>query len=546
MKKLVKIQLILILLVSITFSCQKNEIDKEDNIEVKIQKVNAYEPINGMTVLGRKLENPYSVENMKKAYQNIINRNSLKSGSISDDSITTTHLYVRFLPKDSGDFNFISSDTSLVLFDYPLDYEIVDYGYYYHDPEIPDSELTWLYTVVKPDYQFPDIQYEILSELCLPPSTSEIDSSSLKSAPAIDWKEIEMEALRITGNYKDTVSTLKAWGASAKQPKGYVKVWDTKTNSYKPVTYVKVVVRWLFRIASDYTDSVGKYEISDYYWFNLSYSVEFQNQQSFQVWGNYAYLKDATHVFARSTTPLGCDCNINTSSQAWMWATMNNAASDYYKYCNDYGITKPPAGLTLWGTQNTNPDWGGSSPMLRRIVFSSEELYNIDFLPGVGELRVQMAGLDLRAYAPDIIIYKQSTTPEVYSTVLHECSHGSHFSQVGQTYWKKYIQHIVENRGYGTGKETNAGYCGVGEMWGGFFGNVCYVKKYGYDDPDYYPAYYWFKSAILYDLWGIATPSEIYKCLTIDVVSHEKLKNKLKEKYTYDSSVDYYFNRYGF
>lgn len=49
----------------------------------------------GITVLGRQLKNPYSVENMRKALQNLSPRT--RSG-IKIEDIQTTHYYVRFHP----------------------------------------------------------------------------------------------------------------------------------------------------------------------------------------------------------------------------------------------------------------------------------------------------------------------------------------------------------------------------------------------------------------------------------------------------------------
>ena len=82
--------------------------------------------------------------------------------------IKKTDLYVRFLPKDSLELNNIEKDATLVMFDYPLDYEIEHEGEYYHDPEIPEDQISWRYAVVKPDYQFPEVKHEILSDLFIP------------------------------------------------------------------------------------------------------------------------------------------------------------------------------------------------------------------------------------------------------------------------------------------------------------------------------------------------------------------------------------------
>ena len=136
------------------------------------------EQLHGKIVLGKRLENPYSTENMQAAYS------SLYSTRSSRDVVSTTHLYVRFLPENEADFRLLES-RGLVLFDYPLDYEIAVEGSYYHDPDIPEDMPTWLYTAVPVDYVFPDVEYEILEECYIPDeSKSRMSETSSVSAEA--------------------------------------------------------------------------------------------------------------------------------------------------------------------------------------------------------------------------------------------------------------------------------------------------------------------------------------------------------------------------
>lgn len=53
--------------------------------------------------------------------------------------ITTTHLYIRFKPKDEEELTLLQKDTTLLLFDHPLDYEITEEGDFYQDPEISEE-----------------------------------------------------------------------------------------------------------------------------------------------------------------------------------------------------------------------------------------------------------------------------------------------------------------------------------------------------------------------------------------------------------------------
>ncbi|HKJ40682.1 MAG TPA: hypothetical protein VKA27_01265, partial [Sunxiuqinia sp.] len=148
----------------------------------------------GQMVLGEQLENPYSVENMQKALENV--EAQLKSAI----KVEPTHYYVRFRPKSEQELGLITGDTTLYVYDYPLDVEIKRGGTHYHDPSIPANEITWQYTVVPVDYVFPDVQYQKLAELFLPEQGSEFQELKSASLDHFDWLKLETEALRITGN----------------------------------------------------------------------------------------------------------------------------------------------------------------------------------------------------------------------------------------------------------------------------------------------------------------------------------------------------------
>ena len=111
---------------------------------------------HGMMVLGRQLEDPYSVRNITKALESLY---PTKAGSVD---VSETDLYVRFLPKSQEEYDYLLT-LGVEMLDHPLDYEIVREGDYYHDPEIPEGDITWQYAVVRPDFEFPEgVMYEVL------------------------------------------------------------------------------------------------------------------------------------------------------------------------------------------------------------------------------------------------------------------------------------------------------------------------------------------------------------------------------------------------
>ena len=138
-----------------------------------------------MIVLGKRLENPYTTENISAAIASVY-------PGRAKVAVAPTHLYVRFLPVDQDDFELLSD---LDLSDYPLDYEILKDGDYYHDPGIDEDKATWQYAVVPEDYVFPDVYYEIIDECCITEN-----NAPERSAGGIDWEAVEREAYRLTGN----------------------------------------------------------------------------------------------------------------------------------------------------------------------------------------------------------------------------------------------------------------------------------------------------------------------------------------------------------
>lgn len=115
------------------------------------------------TILGMQHVNPYRIPNMQQAYANL---------GITNVTVNVTNLYVRFLPNSVQQLATLDStlDTQgLDLFDAPMDYDVLQEGDYYQDPSIPDSDITYQYAVVPPNFQFsPGIAYTVLAQIHIP------------------------------------------------------------------------------------------------------------------------------------------------------------------------------------------------------------------------------------------------------------------------------------------------------------------------------------------------------------------------------------------
>ena len=472
-------------------------------------------PSNGDgIVLGQKLNNPYSVENMNNTIQGLY-------GPV--DFFDPTHYYVRFLPQDSLDYNILLSDTTLILFDYPLDYEIAQYGDYYHDPSIPEDEITWQYTVVPVNYQFPQIRYEILEECFIPyddfdPSdygaemNYNVSPNTNSNNVQIDFSEVERQAFINSGNGH----LLKSHNYRARSGKarsfGYVFIIKNSENecTLEPLEGIKVITRLIVKIAEGTTDETGYFVVNRAYdnSFCLNHILQFENRRA-KVVRLLAETKKSLGIseigykeigiFADSTQ---MDNNPSVdipivSNRLWVAGTILNAVSKYYNYCKSFYIPviqdkqlRILLTTVLNAFNSDDRDLGSGAPMLSYNVIS--RLNNLNLLKQylrdndhiVASWGVQFnsafSGMFPDIYTP---LKEELTTRDITETIFHELAHTSHFSELGEVFWAKYIDEIIYNwvqDEYSTyGTPSNSPCCGVGEMWAGYFEKILMSIHFG-------------------------------------------------------------------
>ena len=427
-------------------------------------------------VLGEKLENPFSVENMQLALNSLLEKpNELESAGVSKRNvevleITPTDWYICF-KVDSTQFNTLISDTTLSLTQIPLDYEIEQHGDYLE--EFQNSEIKTLYTVVKPGYINPDgIDFEIIEELFIPEnseyysedgvgvsdseSSVENRSASIKIMDDNFVNALLIQSFVLTGNEKflpDTTQVEKRlikyecpkkkflWWSWEEcdtyyYPEGYIKY--KVPNKYEPVKGVKIVMwRWFNRIevvtdASGYYKSgtrLRKLQSTN----NVQYYLKMQGQNGTYKWHLDANLFGAACLWVNeynlgSHSPNGYSINIDTTHKAWRQCLVSNAVYDYVTYVRNEGLTLPPNNLRI-AVGNNN--YGSSAPLYNKYFNSS-----FDLLASFVNLFIPFVPIGL--IKPDLIILCENITVNYNrrrSTVWHELSHGTH------------LQAMINNKG---------------------------------------------------------------------------------------------------
>ncbi|WP_271783019.1 hypothetical protein [Aquimarina algiphila] len=329
-------------LIFIGISCEKDDelpMSTQEIMSGQTETKTAYQ--NGAIVLGNKLENPYSIENMTQAYQNLTD--GLRTGITAPNK---THYYVRFDPRTEEKLDLLKNDKTLELFSYPLDYEIAQGGDYYHDPQIPIDKATYQYATVPVGYRFPDVSYKILSELYLP----QINSGSGSEGRVDNFMiALEDEALRITGNLDADAKTNKFAKKKFNKwnPDGHIRVWDNTigVNRYVPVVGVEVRARRWFRVEKAITDSNGYFKTNSFRR-PVNYSIKWERYDYSIRSGSFGQaVLNGPKQRERWDVNIGQENDVINDKQQY-YAIIHQAAYDYY-YTDRFGLSSPPRNSTL-------------------------------------------------------------------------------------------------------------------------------------------------------------------------------------------------------
>lgn len=475
------------------------------------------------------LPDPYSLINMQSVYDEYL--------GVGEVELSPTHLYVRFLPEDSEQLDLLLDIEELDLSPVPMDIDPADEESYTQMIEASE-DYCWLYDAVEVDFEFPEgINYEIIRPCYIP---RDGESITLTRESSVD---VETEAYSRLGY--DVACDNSISPLSKQNPTGVLTVLD---DSYKdgakhpvPLVGVKVVCSTFCKKGSDYTDSDGKYTINKTFTGTPKYKIVFKNENGFTIWGNWGFLAPAQKSY-KNQSPLGFSMEFTPDNMCWQWCVVNNAANEYWLSNKNGPILLPPSNLKIWVWKGYSRS---SAPMLRRIKSYIQTTWGDNFIERFlnilyGDL-VTINVLSFSLLLPDVFIgTKELEYYEIYQSVNHELSHVSHFMQVGDDYWARYVAYIMSygnsTSSYGDGTGVDSELCGIGEMWGYAMGSWYNYEKYDFPNELNYPGGFiagWIKPHIFWDLMRIVGLSKemIFLALTSDVDTYGKLLAKLRSLY---------------
>ena len=466
-------------------SCNKNEVD--NGLALQSVATTITDDANRQArpvILGKKLNNPYSIENMRAALDTLKAHpteltNCMKAPELVNDiEITPTDLYVRFLPQNDDQFKRLMTDTTLILFDYPLDYEKIQTGDYYKDPTL-EGKFTWLYSTVPVGYQPPSgIKYEIIQQLFIPEHSpyykqQDVSAKAIKYVKynlesQIDYaaclKNLEEVSFVISGNRNKLITSNSAHTPAGMQksttvtkknglfgpyyvttynPEGYIKV--ATPSGDQPLANIRVRVARYFTFYEMRTDANGKFYCNnsfgkDVIYPNVEYFVFFDGQNGSNFWRLCDNIAGAAILWTTGISigvhsPDNYSMTFNTSSYFWGECVQHKALNDYMNIARTDGISLPPANLDIATLNSSN--YTSSAPLFKNNIDVTNASIIAYFFIGVPVIAIN-------GMLPDLILRydnNMSNFQKITYFAWHELSHAS------------MVQHIITDKGFKWGSD---------------------------------------------------------------------------------------------
>jgi hypothetical protein len=376
---------------------------KEDLTEISTEK--EANSTSEMTKIGKKLENPFTIQNMSKALENLYSNARLTENI----SVETSHLYVKFKPKTELELDILKKDSTLDLYSYPLDYEILQAGSYYHDPSLPLNQPTYQYSCVLADYTFPKgVEYEILAECYIPddlPITPAVNARKL-SDESID--ALITEAFKITNNkLSNTPITNARISASKWTPSGKIQVWDnsiTTSGKFVPIEGIEVKARNWLTTREGFTNSNGDFKCNGTLRGSAKYHFKWDRHQ-------FSIRSGTTGQAEYNGPEISSNWNLNIQGTSQESLGHIFKATYKYYYGDILGLSRPPTNDNIFDPQI-------------KIATYTEKDPDCSSCLGVHNRYKRFFGLGNQIKIFDILNQKSEV---LFGTTIHELTHASHW-----------------------------------------------------------------------------------------------------------------------
>ncbi len=413
-------------------------------------------------VLGKRLTNAYSVENMQRAFD-YYNGKVLES-RYQNKVVEATHYYIKILPETEEDLKALDEldenpdSITLVLHDYPLDYEILKEGEYYINASSEGDLYHPVYSTIPVGEQVPaNLNYEIIDQL-YKPSDDEIDIETV-SLVLSGWKDDIIADFGRELTEQELPDFLNGRGNDQERflgrryrPYGWVKVQNTQINMMDPLKRAKISIGRSFWWRYTDTNDNGHFVSPKKYRGKVRIRAKWRSHCATirTSWNEMLGFWVSDHLMTITRNGNGRTKHIWLESEhLWFKGTVHNGIVRYNRFCRNTGINQEVIGANVWVWKNGEDS---ATPMLNQF----RHLGILATLAGVGEgefwagLTTTMVGILIQPIQilyghlmPDHIyaglknkIHNgRVNTARIHQIVFHESSHFSHAKKAGVTNW---------------------------------------------------------------------------------------------------------------
>jgi len=468
---------------------------------------------------------------MAMAYNNLYGTNITE--------MPTTNIYIQFNPNSIEDIKILNSQIE-VLYDYPLEYEVLKMGDYYSDAQGTDFPI--LFAILKADDEIPNIANQILANLYLSQENLRLNAEAMRitgntndigkytnidlgdvadidlpMVPEIIECEGENCAPKLRLISDDNEPPVYEWYChctlptppascdelpDSRHPGGIIRVEDTQysihndATTYLPVKRVKVITKdnWFWQHTT-YTDANGCWSIKHEYYGNSWMWVKFRNSRcSVRGPGNglnviWQWATSIKHYVGENWGPNFSDSKINyhlwtiSGSHAhlyWGAATVNNSVEEFYVYANNHGINPPPNYLDVFLAHNRTDGFSLMGAQYTLSASVSVLLMQSVWFAGPFGIVIGLVGSSAAiAYLPDVQIgLNIIKSDKLKRLVYHELAHSSHYTKVGIWYWTDLATNEILANGHGNENSPGADRIALCESWAEHIGKTIAHNTY--------------------------------------------------------------------
>jgi hypothetical protein len=498
-------------------NCEKLELQEDDNIQ-NIEQ-NTKTDTDNEIVLGKHIGMSNSLKNIKKSMTK--HGYITKSGELEANAV-----YVKITPSSPDEIAFIDTGSNFAIYDYPLDYEILEEGDYYIEPDIQDTLYNPRYAIVEDVDDIPvNVQYEVEEELRMP-ETEEEEAAYLYTQ--LLTGEIELP---------EGIDTM-----------GYIE--ENKAGWYPNLRIVlnqngvlKNMSNIMLRIgARTYTtDANGKVQCKKHYG-QIKVESRFYNSIAKVRKGFYEFIGIDRYDVIKRVNPSGSMITIQITkdgvenTDVWHKATIYESILKYNSYCSQNDIQQADD-LNIW----TSPSIiSAGCPLFRRlggVNFTMLHTFVQAFITGLDFGTSTLDGLLINHLTPDILMTELEYTMDYDLYAFHELSHFSHAVKRGWSFWHTvvnsevwnmthapYLKDPYKNGNYPTVAEAR--YIALAESWAYFMATKIgqdydYSVSHEYFYPRTIPYY-----QVPYDKFKGWIPNGVYWDMLDNIVDPITLKDE--------------------